>query len=72
MTKTLPRYRLQERRRSDGTVTITLPTLDRVPLTADTGWEVLRREVHTHPDRYGPDSPYRLVLLGPDRTEAGR
>lgn len=71
--KTVPQtaFRLEERA-ADGTVVISLLTLDRVPLTADTGWEVLRREVLAHPRLYTPHSGLRLVLLGPDRTGAGR
>lgn len=56
-------YRIEER--LNGQVTASVATWDGDPLTPDTGWDLIRREVVRFPERYGPHGRYRLVLVGP-------
>jgi hypothetical protein len=67
MSKTAP-YRIEERYAvTGGHIAATEQGWDG-PLTAAEAQNRFTRELRDHPDRYAVDSPYRLVLLGPDRT----
>lgn len=68
--KTTTAYRIEQRWHIAGHQCInrvySLDPLTLQPLTAERGQELLARMVHDHPERYGPNSGYRLVLLSAD------
>ncbi|HEY9417729.1 MAG TPA: hypothetical protein VIQ30_23470 [Pseudonocardia sp.] len=63
-------YRIEQRRILDGRPcverTYALDPISLRPLTAESGHDLLARMVHDHPERYGPHTCCRLVLVCPD------
>lgn len=65
------RYRLEDRYAASGDVIAATEQGWDGPLTKDEAQNRFAREVRERPGRYLPDSTYRLVLLGPDRSRIG-